>query len=579
MSISPTKRWHIHKPAPDLFLNSVSDHPLLAQVLYNRGLRDPDEVSAFLRMDDAVIENPYRLQDMVPAVTRILQAIEQEETVCVYGDFDADGVTATALLVNALQVCGARVGRYIPNRVDEGYGLNVDALERLATGADLLITVDCGIRSVTEVQHAIALGMDIIVTDHHSVGPELPPALAVINPRRQDDSSTFDSLAGVGVAYRLAQAVIRAVSQQRNSPISPDEGIELEEQLLDLVAIGTVADIMPLNGDNRSLVQRGLIQLNQTQRLGLQTLFTTADLRPGHIIASDIGFKLGPRINAAGRLGESSVAYDLLRTSDPADAYNYAARLEALNQERRLLTTESLLEAEQQLTEQVTDDPAMVLVASDRFQPGIVGLVAGKLCDRFYRPAVVIEMGETLARGSARSIAEWDISAALDNVSELLVRHGGHRRAAGFTVEIERLPEFSEALQSAAKRDLAVYDDLRPSLDIDAEVSYELLNWALAEQFARLEPMGQGNPQPLLMVRGLRVHEARGVGQGKHLKLSVDNGGHSHALDAIAFGQGDRGKILQRDDRIDAVFSLEVNVWRQRKRLQLNVQDFCTSES
>ncbi len=578
MSLSPTKRWNLYEAAPPTFLESVPEHPLLAQVLYNRGLHSASDAIAFLRADDAVVENPYRLIDMVPAVTRILQAIESGETICVYGDFDADGVTSTALLVTALQLCGARVGPYIPDRVDEGYGLNIGAIERIADRAGLLVTVDCGIRSVHEVETAVELGLDVVVTDHHSVGPVLPPALAVINPQRKDCTSGFGYLAGVGVAYRLAQAVLRATSRHDWSPVSPDEVFLAEQQLLDLVAIGTVADMMPLHGQNRSLVRRGLAQLNETQRPGLQSLFEVAELRPGAIDSTSIAFGLGPRINAAGRLGESMLAYEMLRTTDPVEAYDYAARLETLNRKRRRLTDAALIEAEEQLAAQPDDDPALVVIASEHFQPGIVGLVAGKLSERFYRPAVVVEQSDGHSRGSARSIPEFDISIALDEVSDLLVRHGGHSRAAGFTVETSRLPELAEALRVVAERDLQAYDDLRPALAIDAQVEFDQLDWALAEQFSRLEPMGQGNPTPLLLGRNLRVREARTVGKGKHLKLIIDEAEGGRVLDGIAFNQGERARHLNRDCRIDAAFSLEVNIWQGRRRLQLNIHDLCSAE-
>ncbi|MCB0161332.1 MAG: single-stranded-DNA-specific exonuclease RecJ, partial [Caldilineaceae bacterium] len=373
-------------------------------------------------------------------------AIETGEIICVYGDFDADGVTATALLVNALQAAGARVGSYIPDRVDEGYGLNLDAITRIARQATVLVTVDCGIRSVAEVRHARDLGLDVIVTDHHSVGAHLPPGLAVINPRRADCPSKFVELAGVGVAYRLAQAVLRAAAHASHNPLTPDQAAELEHLLLDFVALGTVADMMPLLGENRSLVQRGLAQLNATARPGLRALIDVAGLRPGDVDATAISFRLGPRINAAGRLSQTALAYKLLRTNDAQEGLETARHLEELNTQRRTLTDSALAEAERQLAAQPADAPPLYFVASEHFQPGIVGLVAGKLANRFYRPAVVVEQGETESRGSARSIPEVDISAALDGVSDLLVRHGGHSSAAGFTVATANLPSLHETL-------------------------------------------------------------------------------------------------------------------------------------
>ena len=334
---APKRNWVIQERAPQPFLDGAPEHPLLMQALYNRGLRSAEEVTAFLQGEDAVKENPYRLPDMARAVTRLLRAIADEETICVYGDFDADGVSATALLTSALQAAGAKTGAYIPDRVDEGYGLNREAIAHIAEKARVMVTVDCGMRSVDEVAYAQSLGMDVIVTDHHSIGPALPPAIAVINPRRSDCPPTFDQLAGAGVAYRLAQAVLRAAAQQEERVIDATAVEEVEQSLLDFVAIGTVADMMPLLGENRSLVRRGLQQLNRTDRPGLLALMHQAGLRPGTVDATAIAFRLGPRINAAGRLAHASLAYRLLRTEDPTEAYTLTVE-RALNQQRRSLT-------------------------------------------------------------------------------------------------------------------------------------------------------------------------------------------------------------------------------------------------
>jgi len=574
MAPQQAKNWVIQPTAPQSFLESVPEHPLLVQVLYNRGLNTAAEIHAFLRGVDAVQENPYKLRDMTPAVARIVDAIDRGETICVYGDFDADGVTATALLVSALQMAGGRVGPYIPDRVDEGYGLNLEAIERIAQQATLMITVDCGMRSLREVAYAVQLGLDVIITDHHSVGAALPAALAVINPRRKDCMGQAARLAGVGVAYRLAQAVLRAVAQRKNSRISESQVSEIEESLLDLVALGTVADMMPLLGENRVLVQRGLARLNQPQRVGVETLLTVADLRPGTVDATAISFRLAPRLNAAGRLAHAKLAYQLLRTNDPTQAYNLAMELEALNNRRRTLTDEAHTTAEAQLAAQMKQERALYVVHSPHFATGIVGLVAGKLMDRFYRPVLVIEEGETESRGSARSIPEFDISAALDEIGGLLIRHGGHSRAAGFTVATARLPDFAEALHSVAQRELSTQANLRPSLQVDAVVTLDAINWTIQEQFMRLEPMGQENPAPLLLCRGVRVREARPIGsQKQHMRLIVDAGPNTAVMDAVAFQQGAWAKHLNEGSCVDLVFQVEANEWQGRKRLQLNVQD------
>lgn len=567
------KHWKLCSPAPDGFLKGIPEHPLLLQVLYNRGLRAADEVANFLVSEDAVLENPYQLGDMQPAVARILRAIEQRETICVYGDFDADGVCATALLVSALQFAGGKVGPYIPDRVDEGYGLNINALTAIAEKAHLLITVDCGIRSVEEVAHAVRLGMDVIITDHHSIGPQLPPALAVINPQRQDIPNPTTRLAGVGVAYRLAQAVLRAAVDLPNAAINSERAAEIEQELLDLVALGTVADMMPLLGDNRSLVRRGLKQLNATQRPGLEALLLQSDLRPGSVDTTAISFRLGPRINAAGRLDHAKTAYKLLRTTEVTEAFMLASELEKLNNQRRSLTDAAQVAAEADLNGMLASDVPMIFVHNPNLLSGIVGLVAGKLADRYYRPAVVVEEGPEESRGSARSIAEFDISKALDAVSGYLVRHGGHSRAAGFTVKTANLPALKAELTALAGASLGERRDLRPTLWIDAETKLEELTWGAHGQLARMEPTGSENATPRLLCRNVRVRDLRTVGGGKHLRMIVDQDAQSIVLDAVAFQQGAWATQLQVGEQVDLVFQLEANEWQGRQSLQLNVQD------
>ncbi|MCS6825528.1 MAG: single-stranded-DNA-specific exonuclease RecJ [Caldilinea sp.] len=565
--------WKIAPAAPNAFLNATPEHPILAQVLYNRGLRTPAEVKAFLNGGQAALENPYKLRDMSKAVQRILKALEKQETICVYGDFDVDGVASTALLVSALQALGGRVGPYIPDRVDEGYGLNRDAVMRIAGQAQLLITVDCGVRSLAEVACAVEHNLDVIVTDHHSVGNDLPPALAVINPRRPDCPASFKRLAGVGVAFRLAQAVLRAAAHERWSPLSPDRVSEVEAGLLDLVALGTVADMMPLLDENRSLVRRGLEIINTAPRPGLEALMLQAGLRKGLVDATAISFRLAPRLNAAGRLGDARLAYRLLRTRDPNEAHQLADALNVLNERRRALTEAAQAEAEQQLAERLAQDPPILIVGGEAFEYGIVGLVAGRLTERYYRPAVVMRRDAEEVRGSARSIPEFDVSQALDEVAHLLVRHGGHPLAAGFTVKRMHEPALREALETLAAARLSDRSLLRPTLLIDAMTPLSQVTWGLAEQLARLEPTGQDNPPPTLMAPAARVRSVRTVGGDKHLRLVLDDGSNGIVYDAVAFHQGEWAQHLGEGSRIDIAFQLEVNEWQGNKRLQLNVQD------
>ncbi len=558
--------WQVAPPAPaDHLARFPQISPLIVQLLYNRGLTAPHDVRDFLAGAHPDV-NPFRLKGMNQAVTRLRQAIRQGELVAVYGDFDADGVTATALLVDALSALGARVKPYIPHRVDEGYGLNTGALRQLASqGVEVVVTVDCGIRSIREVSYGRKLGLDIIITDHHSVGDEVPPALAVINPKQPDCRYPFQDLAGVGVAFKLAQALLRA---NRQVPVAQGEVSVDEEDLLDLAALGTVADLVPLLGENRSLVRRGLERLNDPQRQGVRAMIAQAGLKLGQIDAAAIGFVLGPRLNAAGRMDDAATSYDLLTCRSPDEAANLAQELEELNRRRQRLTAETLERAREQAL-LAGDSEKLLFASGEDFLSGIVGLVAGRLTEEFYRPALVVELGPEKSRGSARSIPEFNITAALDQCSDLLVRYGGHAAAAGFTVANDNIEALRERLKDLAAEQLEGVE-LTPTLLIDAEVELSEMDWATQALLTQLEPCGYANPAPLLLSRQAIVRNARAVGtDGSHLKLALSDG--RGAWDAIAFHQGHWAGQLS--GYIDVVYSLEINEWNERKRLQLNVKD------
>ncbi len=583
--MSPTlKRWNVRPlVSPDLCAHFPNLHPLLVQILYNRGVTDAGDVDAFLtgrvRLDD-----PLRLSGMAVAVERIRHAVREDEPVAVYGDFDADGVTSTVLLVQALRALGLRVTPYIPHRVDEGYGLNFGAMDKVAAwGARLVITVDCGVRSLEEVTYAQALGMDVIVTDHHSIGhgpgrdQQLPAALAVINPKQAGDGYPFKELAGVGLAFKLAQALFRA---ERDDPVAASPLSLTEGDLLDLVALGTVADVAALLGENRSLVQRGLVEINRARRPGVLAMLDEARLSPGRVDATTIAFVLGPRLNAAGRLASAGIAYRLLTAPDAIAARQTAGQLGQLNRERQALTQRFVAVARQR----IEAEPArryLYLIDDAQFEHGVVGLVAGRLAEEYYRPSLVARADGESTRGSARSIPEFDITAALDECRDLLLRHGGHAAAAGFTVANDRLPALRERLELLAEAQLAGLD-LRPVLDIDRVVGLGELDWAIQELLAQLEPCGSANPQPVLASLGLEVTSQSPVGtEGQHLKLSVRDPhavgpGSGQDWDAIAFRRGDWYGRLPR--RIDLAYTLECNEFNGTRRLQLNVKDIRPAE-
>ncbi len=579
-SAASVKHWRILPPAsPEALRRLSAFHPVMAQVLVNRGQDTPEKAQAFLVGSPDELHNPFAMHGMQQAVGRIRRAIKAGEAIAVYGDFDADGVTSTALLTQALEALGGRVMPYIPNRVDEGYGLNEDALRSLRDqGVKLVITVDCGIRSVDEVAAGNALGLDMIVTDHHSVGEQLPPALAVIDPkidlkRRQEEGVTNgypeDMLAGVGVAYKLADALFRA--EQEMSRRKPNFKLE---DLLDLVALGTVADLAPLDRpENRELVRRGLEVLNQAQRPGIFDLAQIAGAEPGKITTTSIGFMLAPRINAAGRLADAMIAFRLLTRPMP-ETLALAQELQRLNEDRQSLTMQAVEVARDEVFRERAAAPLIFYQISHETDhhvsmSGIVGLVAGRLCEEFYIPAVVIEQNEEESRGSCRSIPEFNITDALDQCADLLVRHGGHAQAAGFTVRNENIGLLRERLIAMATQQLAG-QDLRPTIEVDMEVPFDYLTMELAKDLRALEPTGARNEAPVFVTRRLQVVDCRRVGfEGKHLRLKFSNG--TTMIDGIGFKLGERAENLP--SVVDVVYHLEINEWNGFVKLQMNVQD------
>ncbi len=558
------KRWIIPPlitPEADSSLSAFP--PLLRQILFNRGYATDADARAFLRGETSFDTDPFQMKGMSEAVDRIRFAMQHNEPIAIYGDYDVDGVTATALLVEALQKLGADVRGYIPNRFEEGYGLNTNALDELkAGGVKLVITVDCGIRSPDEALHARNIGLDLIISDHHHPdGENLPPAFVVINPKQHGDAYPDKDLAGVGIAYKVAEALF---SNEDNSSV-----VTLNS-LLDLVALGTVADLAPLVGENRMLVRKGLRQMRQTTRQGLFSLAAVAELALPKVNAGHIGFMLGPRLNAAGRLKEALAAFELLTTADVFKAGELAQQLDMQNRERQRITREMQTRAEEIA---ISDDPDTYLLfaAHEDFNSGVVGLAASRLTEKYYRPAVVASKGEEETRGSCRSITEFHITDALDQCADLLVRHGGHAAAAGFTVRNVNLPELVSRLKAIAEEKLSG-TELRPTVMADAEVSLVDIRPELYEKALKyLEPTGYGNREAAFVARNVKVKNFRTVGaEGRHLKMSLeDDKGYTH--DAIGFRLGDWQKSMPA--RVDVLFTYEVNEYNGRVGYQLNLKD------
>ncbi|MBA7479846.1 Single-stranded-DNA-specific exonuclease RecJ [subsurface metagenome] len=508
--------------------------------------------------DERLSGNPFLLPDMQPAVARIYRALLSGENIAIYGDFDVDGITATALLVQGLSTLGGKVIPYIPHRLTEGYGLKTTALENLhRQGISLVITVDCGITALSQVKKAKRMGLDIIITDHHTALPVIPSAIAVVNPKLPNSNYPYSQLTAAGVALKLLQALFQGVGKEKQ----PDE-------LMDLVALGTVADMAPLLGENRYLVKQGLKLINTTPRLGIKEMITQTGLNIGSLDTESISWVLAPRLNAAGRLAHAMTSYKLLMTDSPQEASQLVIWLEEKNAERQRLTTKVLTKAREQILAQGISP---LLVASDKDYPvGIIGLVAGRLSEEFYRPTIVIKTGELTSSGSCRSIPEFNIILALNQCSSLLSHFGGHSQAAGFTLPTKNLTHLTQRLSQLATTQLAGVD-LRPQLDIDAEVTLPDLGGDTFQTAQQLAPFGRGNPVPTFVSRRVEVVDCRTMGDNaEHLRMKLNQGGS--VWDGVGFRLGNY--LDEVSSPLDIVYNLEVDRWGGEERLRLNILDF-----
>lgn len=547
--------WKVQPPPPPGELKRWRLPPLLARLLYNRAVR-PDEVEAFLEADSRLCADPGLLPDIRQAVSRVYQALLRGEKIAIYGDYDTDGITATAVLVEGLEALGARIIPYIPNRL-EGHGLNPPALESLfQQGASLVITADCGTNCYQEVAEAQKRGQDIIITDHHSCPELLPPAVAIVNPKRPDANYPYQHLAGVGVAYKFLQALLEKQGKE-----------EVMQNVFDLIALGTVTDISPLNGENRYFIKEGLKLLNRPRRPGIQELLRVAGLSPGRIDVRDIAWILGPRLNAAGRLEHAYLSYHLLLTPSPEEGWRLALELERKNAERQKLLEEALEKARDMALQQI--DNKLLFIVGEDFPPGIAGLVAGRLVDEFRRPTIVVRTRGDTARGSARSIPEFDIIAAFREYGHLFTQFGGHPLAAGFTMPLYNLNQLKNCLVEKANRELEGLD-LRPQLIIDADIPLSQIDGEVIRFCRRLAPYGPGNPTPTFLSRKTKLVNAQTVGNGEHLRLKLKDE-RGVVWDGIGFGLGCHHKELT--PCLDIVYNLTVDTWADQERLELNILD------
>ena len=555
-------RWNLLPPAPDEYLAKAGAYsPLIAQLLYNRGLNEPDQIEHFLSCDEHLDNDPFLLPDMHGAISRIYRALLSGEKIAVYGDFDVDGVTSTALMVKGLTALGGVVIPYIPHRVTEGHGLRSAAIEELHDqGVTLIVTVDCGITDVEEARHAGRLGMTLIITDHHTPPQTIPTAFAIVNPKMAGSRYPFNELAGVGVAYKVMQALMSSLGKEAHL-----------DEYTDLVAIGTVADMVPLLDENRYLVRRGLQTLNGAPRLGLKEIVTRAGLSIGNLDADSITWCLSPWLNASGRLEHAIASYRLLMTASQQEARELAALLGQQNVERQKLTAKAMTEARSQIGNQ--GQAPLIMLCNAEFPLGIAGPVAGKLAEEYYRPVIVVNVDEKTASGSCRSIPEFNIISALNQCTGLLGRYGGHAQAAGFTMPAKNIPLLQKALIEIAGGQLKDID-LRPRINIDAEVSLSELGGQTYQMIQKLMPFGKGNPVPTFVSRAVRVTDCRTMGnEQQHLKLKFKQ--HGSAFDGVAFKLGEA--FFEVSDALDIVYNLEIDRWSGSENLRLNILSFTPS--
>jgi single-stranded-DNA-specific exonuclease len=568
-----SKRWDLRdtiEVAPDPMMQGLQVHPLVMGILAARGCAAPDEVRTFLLPSLSDMLDPCLLLGMDMAVARLMEARRSGEKICIYGDYDVDGITGTALLVSFLRATGLTCSYFIPNRFDDGYGLNSESIESIiALGVTLIVSVDCGITAVDEAALCRRRGVDLIIVDHHAPKAVLPDVCAILDPLQPGCGYPFKSLAGVGVAFNLLVALRSALREAGVFEVSETPDLR---KWLDLVALGTIADVVPLIGQNRIYAYHGLKQITQPAKPGLQALKRVAGIREGAVTCGQVGFRLAPRLNAAGRMESAVPGVDLLMSDNLDESLLIAAELDTANAERQAIERRIFDEAVA-MVESNGNYPGRrsIVLASAEWHQGVIGIVASRLVERYHRPTILIALSvDGLGKGSGRSIPGFHLLDALESCSRLLLRFGGHRYAAGIGLSAADVPGFAKAFEAVAARTLTD-GDLVPRLAIDAEVEPGDVTKELALELKRLEPFGMGNPEPLLLLRAMTVVERRTVGDG-HLRLRVTRNGCSFG--AIAFNLADR----ETSGLIDIVFYPEMNEWNGSSTLQLRVKDLRPAE-
>ena len=538
--------------------------PLAGRILASRGIRTATEARAYIRPTLDSLHDPFLMRDMSAAVNRLEQAIDRHERIMVYGDYDVDGTTAVALMYSFLRTRTDNLIYYIPDRYREGYGISKEGIDTAKReGCGLVIALDCGIKAVDKIAYANSLDIDFIICDHHTPGEEIPKAVAVLNMKRNDCPYPYKELSGCGVGFKLVQAY----AQRKN--------IDKQEiyRLLPLLAMSIASDIVPVTGENRVLAFYGLRALNAYPSVGVKAIMQVAGMGEKPVTISDLVYKIGPRINAAGRIKSGAEAVRLLITDDEAEAQQFAQDINAYNQDRREKDTQTTDEALEQLAaDPMNAEKHTTVVYSPDWHKGVVGIAASRLTESWYRPTIVLTKGDDdIISGSARSVSDFDIYTAIDSCRDLLTNFGGHKFAAGLSMHLSDLPEFKERFEAYVAAHITP-EQMMPTLEIDAEVELSDMNWKLYKILQCLEPFGPGNERPLFMSRNLiNNRNTRAVSNGRHLHLDVTD--RVAAIDGVAFGEGDKAGHLQNGKSVDICFYLEENVFRGKSTLQMNAQD------
>ena len=555
------KKWEVCETNEEQIQKLVEEKNLsflLSSILVNRGITTPEETELFLNPTRDNFHNPFSMPDMQKAVDRIKKAIETNEKVMIYGDYDADGITSITVLKKFLSERGLEAGYYIPNRLNEGYGLNHNAIQTIyKEGYTLIITVDCGISGLKEIEYAMELGLEVIVTDHHEPGEELPKCLAVIDAKRKDNQYPFNQLAGVGVVFKLIQA------------ISMSLGLEAKEYLkyLDIVCVGTISDIVPLIDENRVIAKLGLKLVAMTKNIGLKTLVSSIGYR--QIDGTSVSFGIAPRINACGRMGEEKEALKLFLTQNMQEAREITAKLNEHNVNRQVEEKRIFNEAVEQIEKQGLNNKPCIVLGREDWHHGVIGIVSSKVTEIYFKPSILICFEGEEGKGSGRSIPGFDLHDALMNCSTYIEKFGGHSMAIGITVKKENFEDFKKEFEEYTQN--SHISDIMPIIKIDKAVELKQIDLNMVKDLQLLEPYGEANKMPIFLLNNLKVQAIRSLSEGKHLKLKLSQ--DNYVVDAIGFNMGELAHKYQIGDKIDVVGALEVNSFNGNEQIQINLKD------